>query len=46
VDAAITHVRWRALTAYGVIYFVWGSTFFAIRIDVHEAPPSSAYLQG
>lgn len=31
--------RWKALLAFGIIYFVWGSTFLAIRIGVEEVPP-------
>jgi drug/metabolite transporter (DMT)-like permease len=31
--------RWKTLVAFGVIYFVWGSTFLAIRVGVHEVPP-------
>lgn len=31
--------RWKTLLAFGVIYFVWGSTFLAIRIGVEEVPP-------
>lgn len=31
--------RWKTLVAFGIIYFVWGSTFFAIRVGVHEVPP-------
>src|ERR1700731_2074027 len=30
---------WKILLAFSVIYFVWGSTFLAIRIGVHEVPP-------
>jgi drug/metabolite transporter (DMT)-like permease len=30
---------WQTLLAYAIIYFVWGSTFLAIRIGVHEVPP-------
>ncbi len=30
---------WKILLAFGVIYFVWGSTFLFIRIGVHEVPP-------
>lgn len=30
---------WKTLLAFAMIYFVWGSTFFAIRIGVHEMPP-------
>src|SRR5271155_1748178 len=31
--------RWLTLLAFAIIYFVWGSTFLAIRIGVHEVPP-------
>jgi drug/metabolite transporter (DMT)-like permease len=30
---------WKILLAFSIIYFVWGSTFLAIRIGVHEVPP-------
>src|SRR6476646_4980912 len=30
---------WQILLAFSIIYFVWGSTFFAIRVGVHEVPP-------
>lgn len=30
---------WLRLIAYATIYLVWGSTFLAIRIGVHEVPP-------
>ena len=30
---------WKTLLAFAMIYFVWGSTFLAIRIGVHEVPP-------
>lgn len=30
---------WQTLLAFAIIYFVWGSTFLAIRIGVHEVPP-------
>ncbi len=30
---------WKTLLAFGIIYFVWGSTFLAIRIGVQEVPP-------
>lgn len=30
---------WQVLLAFGIIYFVWGSTFLAIRIGVREVPP-------
>jgi drug/metabolite transporter (DMT)-like permease len=31
--------RWKTLVAFAIIYFVWGSTFFAIRVGVAEVPP-------
>ena len=31
--------KWQILLAFGIIYFVWGSTFLAIRIGVREVPP-------
>lgn len=31
--------RWKTLLAFAIIYFVWGSTFFAIRVGVSEVPP-------
>ena len=31
--------RWKTLLAFGIIYFVWGSTYIFIRIGVHEVPP-------
>jgi len=27
------------LLAFGIVYFVWGSTFLAIRVGVREVPP-------
>jgi len=30
---------WQTLLAFAIIYFVWGSTFLAIRIGVREVPP-------
>jgi len=29
----------KTLLAFGVVYFVWGSTFLAIRVGVREMPP-------
>jgi drug/metabolite transporter (DMT)-like permease len=31
--------RWKTLLAFAIIYFVWGSTFLAIRVGVREVPP-------
>src|SRR5688572_17853731 len=30
---------WKTLLAFTIIYLVWGSTYLAIRIGVHEVPP-------
>jgi drug/metabolite transporter (DMT)-like permease len=38
--AANAHpATWKTLLAFAIIYLVWGSTFLAIRIGVHEVPP-------
>src|SRR6266851_2936752 len=31
--------KWKTLLAFATIYLVWGSTFLAIRVGVHEVPP-------
>ena len=31
--------KWKVLLAFAIIYFVWGSTFLAIRVGVREVPP-------
>jgi drug/metabolite transporter (DMT)-like permease len=30
---------WKTLLAFAIIYLVWGTTFFAIRVGVREIPP-------
>src|SRR5438445_6948068 len=30
---------WKTLLAFAAIYFLWGSTFLAIRVGVREVPP-------
>ena len=38
--ASDTHrPAWKTLLAFAIIYFVWGSTFLAIRVGVQEVPP-------
>jgi len=37
--AASRPPRWQILTAFAAIYFVWGSTYLAIRIGVRDVPP-------
>ena len=32
--------RLRVISAFAVVYIVWGSTYFAIRIGVHDLPPA------
>jgi drug/metabolite transporter (DMT)-like permease len=39
VASAPAHLRLKTLIAFAIIYLVWGSTFFAIRVGVHEVPP-------
>src|ERR1700733_7105635 len=39
MEANIQPPRWKTLAAFAIIYFVWGSTYLAIRIGVHEVPP-------
>src|SRR3984885_9747463 len=30
---------WKTLSAFAIIYVIWGSAFLAIRVGVHEVPP-------
>src|SRR5271169_3725851 len=39
MEAETDRPAWKTLLAFAIIYFVWGSTFLAIRIGVHEVPP-------
>src|SRR5437773_610672 len=39
METAARPTTWKILLAFAIIYFVWGSTFLAIRIGVHEVPP-------
>jgi drug/metabolite transporter (DMT)-like permease len=39
MDATTNPPRWKTLLAFAIIYFVWGSTFLAIRVGVREVPP-------
>lgn len=39
MGAARRPPTWQILLAFGIIYFVWGSTFLAIRVGVREVPP-------
>ena len=39
MDRATRPATWQILLAFGIVYFVWGSTFLAIRVGVREVPP-------
>jgi drug/metabolite transporter (DMT)-like permease len=39
MDATNHRPTWKTLLAFAIIYFVWGSTFLAIRVGVREVPP-------
>lgn len=39
MDAETHRPTWKILLAFAIIYFVWGSTFLAIRVGVREVPP-------
>jgi drug/metabolite transporter (DMT)-like permease len=39
MEAKTHRPTWKTLLAFAIIYFVWGSTFFAIRVGIHEVPP-------
>lgn len=39
MDSKTHRPAWKTLLAFAIIYFVWGSTFLAIRIGVHAVPP-------
>ena len=39
MDGKAHHAKWQTLLAFAIIYFVWGSTFLAIRVGVREVPP-------
>ncbi len=39
MGTSIPRPAWKILLAFAVIYFVWGSTFLAIRVGVREVPP-------
>ena len=39
MPTATSRQTYKILLAFAIIYFVWGSTFLAIRIGVHEMPP-------
>jgi len=39
MEADTHRPTWKTLLAFAIIYFVWGSTYLAIRVGVREVPP-------
>lgn len=39
METATCRPTWKTLLAFAIIYLVWGSTYLAIRVGVHEVPP-------
>src|SRR6202790_1845535 len=39
MEAETHRPAWKTLSAFAIIYFIWGSAFLAIRVGVHEVPP-------
>jgi drug/metabolite transporter (DMT)-like permease len=39
MEAITNRPTWKTLLAFAIIYFVWGSTYLAIRVGVREVPP-------
>src|SRR5450755_349251 len=39
MEATTHRPAWKTLLAFAIIYFVWGSTYLAIRVGVREMPP-------
>jgi len=39
METTTRQLTWKVLLAYAIIYFVWGSTYLAIRVGVLEMPP-------
>jgi len=39
MEAPVRPPAWKTVLAFAIIYFVWGSTFLAIRVGVREVPP-------
>jgi drug/metabolite transporter (DMT)-like permease len=39
MQAGTHHLKWKTWLAFAIIYFVWGSTYLAIRVGVREVPP-------
>ncbi|HTZ74459.1 MAG TPA: EamA family transporter [Candidatus Aquilonibacter sp.] len=38
-QTGVPPAAWKKILAFAIIYFVWGSTYLAIRVGVREVPP-------
>ncbi len=39
MEAKADRPAWKTLLAFAIIYFVWGSTYLAVRVGVQQVPP-------
>jgi drug/metabolite transporter (DMT)-like permease len=39
MEASTHRPTWKTVVAFAILYLVWGSTYFAIRVGVREVPP-------
>src|ERR1700733_3248210 len=40
METAAAHPqKWKIVSAFAILYVVWGSTYFAIKVGVNEVPP-------
>ena len=39
MEPTLRPAAWKTWLAFAIVYFVWGSTFLAIRVGVREVPP-------
>jgi drug/metabolite transporter (DMT)-like permease len=39
MEAKSHRSTWKTLLAFAIVYLVWGSAYFAVRVGVQEAPP-------
>lgn len=39
MEAETDPAAWKTPLAFAIVYFVWGSTYLAVRVGVREVPP-------
>jgi drug/metabolite transporter (DMT)-like permease len=39
METSTNRPKWKTVFAFAILYLVWGSTYFAIRVGVREVPP-------